>query len=33
MKCELCVKQIKNWIAEGNIDKLMEYINTVKEER
>ena len=33
MKCELCVKQIKNWIAEGNVNKLMEYINIVKKKR
>ena len=30
--CELCVNEIKKWILQGNINKLMEYINTVKEE-
>ena len=30
--CELCVNEVKKWILQGDVNKLMEYINTVKEE-
>ena len=33
MKCELCVNEVKKWILQGNVNKLMEYINIAKKKR